>query len=81
MKAALQRLGNSRGLIIPKPILAQLGLEREVEMVVERDALVIRRPQVHAREGWAEAARRLSAAGDALEWPEFSNQADAEWDW
>jgi antitoxin MazE len=82
MRAALQRLGNSHGIIIPKPILAQLGFEREVEIEVEDDALVIRKPSGRVRDGWAEASRALAAAGDdGLVWPEFANVDDAELRW
>ncbi|HTW84287.1 MAG TPA: AbrB/MazE/SpoVT family DNA-binding domain-containing protein [Candidatus Sulfotelmatobacter sp.] len=82
MRASLQRLGNSHGIIIPKPILAQLGFEREVEIDVEDDALVIRKPRQHPRAGWAESSRALAESGDdALVWPEFANADDADLIW
>ncbi|MBV8750204.1 MAG: AbrB/MazE/SpoVT family DNA-binding domain-containing protein [Candidatus Eremiobacteraeota bacterium] len=82
MRASLQRVGNSQGVIIPKPILAQLGFERDLEMAIEGDALVIRKAKRHPREGWAEAARALAAAGDdGLVWPEFGNDDDDELVW
>lgn len=82
MRAALQRVGNSQGVIIPKLILAQLGFEREVDIVVEDDAVVLRKPRRHAREGWSDASRALAAAGDdALVWPEFGNEGDADLTW
>jgi antitoxin MazE len=82
VRASLQRLGNSQGIIIPKPLLAQLGFEREVEIDVEDDALVIRKPKAHPRAGWAEASRALAESGDdAPIWPEFSNADDADLVW
>jgi antitoxin MazE len=54
MKADLIRIGNSRGLRIPKPLIEQVGLGDTVELQVENNRIVIfsqRRP----REGWAEA--------------------------
>ncbi len=75
-------MGNSQGVLIPKPILAQLGLEDEVDMVVKDDTLVIRKPQKKAREGWAEASQAVAAAGDdALVMGEFPNADDAELAW
>lgn len=75
-------MGNSQGVLIPKPILAQLGLEDEVDMAVEDDKLVIRKPQKKAREGWAEASQAVAASGDdALVMGEFSNAGDAELVW
>ncbi len=35
MKVAIRRLGNSQGVIIPKPILAQVGLVAAAEMRVD----------------------------------------------
>ena len=82
MKTAIRRMGNSQGVLIPKPVLAQLGLENEVEMEVENAAIVLRRPRHKAREGWAEASRVLSESGDdALVMGEFANADDAELAW
>jgi antitoxin MazE len=82
MKTAIRRMGNSQGVLIPKPILAQLGLEDEVEMEVENDAIVLRRPQKRPREGWAEASKAVAAAeDDSLVMGEFGNSDDAELVW
>jgi antitoxin MazE len=82
VKAVIRKMGNSRGVIIPKPLLAQVGLEDEAEMVIEKDSIVLRRPQKNIRAGWAEASRNISAAGDdASVWPAFGNEADAELEW
>jgi len=75
-------MGNSQGLLIPKPGLAQLGLEREVEMEVENDAIVLRRPGHKAREGRAEACKALAESGDgALVMGQFGNADDADLAW
>ncbi|MHA6821158.1 AbrB/MazE/SpoVT family DNA-binding domain-containing protein [Ralstonia pseudosolanacearum] len=82
MRATIRRMGNSQGVLIPKPILAQLGLEDEVDMAVEDGALVIRKPEKRAREGWAEASQAVAAAGDdALVMGEFPNADDMEMVW
>jgi len=75
-------MGNSQGVLIPKPLLQQLGLVDKAEMRVEGDALVIRRPKSAPRSGWAEAAKELAASGeDALAWPEFANEGDVDLKW
>lgn len=82
MKTSLQRIGNSQGIIIPKPLLAQIGLIKEVEMTVERDALLLRKPRRDVRAGWAQASKAIAIAGeDALLWPEFGNEGDVEFTW
>jgi antitoxin MazE len=82
MKIVIRKMGNSQGVLIPKPILAQVGLEEEVDMQVENDAIVLRRPQKNLREGWAEAAEAIAKAGDdALVMGEFANADDSELSW
>lgn len=75
-------MGNSQGVLIPKPLLAQLGFEDEVEMEVEDGTLVLRRPQNIPRQGWAEASKALADAGeDRLVMGEFGNADDVEIEW
>ncbi len=82
MKAIIRKMGNSQGVIIPKPMLDQLGLEGTAEMTVENDALVLRPPRRMVRAGWAEAADALAEEGDdTLLWPEFANQDDDTFRW
>lgn len=82
MKTMLQRIGNSHGVIIPKPLLAQLDLAGEIEMTVENDAIVLRKPRPPARAGWEDDSKSIAAAGDdALVWPVFKNVADRELEW
>jgi antitoxin MazE len=82
MLTTIRRLGNSQGVLIPKPLLQQVGLVDQAEMRVEGDALVLRRPKAAPRAGWAEASKKLMAAGDdALALPEFANEGDGELKW
>ncbi len=83
MKTTIRRLGNSRGILIPKPFLVQVGLEQgAAELTVEGDAIVLRRARPEVRAGWAEACQSLSLAGDdALVWPEFGNSGDEDLAW
>ena len=81
---SIRQIGNSHGVVIPKPLLAQLGLNGDTgaEMTIEGGALVLRRPASPARTGWAEAARKIAEADDdALVMGEFGNAADAELTW
>lgn len=77
VEAVLRKMGNSTGLLIPKPILAQLGLEGKVELSVRDGWLEVRPHRPNPRSGWDEDAKRIAAEGDdALVWPEFANQGD-----
>ena len=84
MHVSIRQIGNSQGVVIPKPVLAQLGLDPQagVEMTIEDGALVLRRPASPARTGWAEAARIIAEAGDdELVMGEFGNAEDSELVW
>lgn len=59
VKTTICRFGNSQGVLIPKPILAQVGLqEGAVEMTVESDAIVLRRAKEGVRTGWPVSSTR-----------------------
>ena len=83
MHVTIRQIGNSQGVVIPKPLLAQLGLDTgDAEMTIEGGALVLRKPATTARVGWAEAARKIADQGDdALLMGEFGNQGDTELAW
>jgi len=82
MLTSIRRLGNSQGILIPKPLLLQVGLVDKAELRVEGDALVLRRPKAAPRSDWAAASQRLAATGDdPLVMPEFANEQDAELTW
>lgn len=82
MFTTLRKLGNSQGVIIPKPLLVQVGLTDAAELQVENGAIVLR-PVRHApRQGWAEASQAIAAkADDGLVWPEFGNPGDSALCW
>ena len=82
MKVELVRVGNSRGIRIPKPIIEQCGFEDVVELQVENNRLVIA-PVRQPREGWDEAFRAAgSSADEELLHAVPANQFDREeWQW
>jgi antitoxin MazE len=82
MQVSIRPFGNSRGILIPKALLNQLGLNDVADMSIENDALVIRKPASSTREGWAQAAEQLASAGeDALVMGEFTNEGDEALSW
>jgi antitoxin MazE len=82
MLATIRRLGNSQGVLIPKPLLQQVGLVDQAEMLVEGDALVLRRPKAAPRSDWATASQKLAVLeDDSLVLPEFGNRGDRDLRW
>ena len=67
MRAKLVRIGNSRGVRLPKPVLEESGLPEDIEIKVEADRVVLMPARKHPREGWAESARRMAANGDDVD--------------
>jgi antitoxin MazE len=63
MRSRLSRIGNSRGVRLPKPLVEEAGLREEVEIHIRGNALVITSPS-RPRAGWAEAARQMRERGD-----------------
>ncbi|MBI4246847.1 MAG: AbrB/MazE/SpoVT family DNA-binding domain-containing protein [Candidatus Rokubacteria bacterium] len=63
MKSSIVRIGNSRGLRIPKTLLEQCRLGDTVELEAHRDRLIVR-PAGKPRSGWDEAFREMARRGD-----------------
>jgi antitoxin MazE len=82
MKARIVRIGNSRGVRLPKPLIEQAGLEEDVDLRVHGNTIVIaqRRPR---RAGWARAAQELRAEdGDRmLDAPAPTRFDETGWKW
>lgn len=73
MKTTISRSGNSQGVIIPKPLLAQLGVGvgDAVDMQLENNSLVIRkpaRPRYTAAELNAQCDLKAPMPADLAEW-------------
>jgi antitoxin MazE len=82
MQVALRTMGNSRGILIPKPILEQTGLLDAADLQVNNGVIEIRPLPREPRAGWAADSQAVAAAGnDALAWPEFGNADDADLQW
>jgi antitoxin MazE len=82
MRARIVRVGNSRGVRLPKPLLEQAGLGDEVEIQAEPGRIIIKsaRPP---RSGWAEAARTMAERGDHVlfDEPTPTEFDEVEWKW
>ena len=78
------RIGNSRGIRIPKPVIEQCGFEGEVEIEV-RDGLLIISSSTRARDGWGAAFARMAENGDDQLLDRVAEPAsswdDEEWEW
>jgi antitoxin MazE len=82
MRAHLVRIGNSRGIRLPKPLIEQAGLTDVVDLTVKEGRIVISRAASH-RAGWAEAAAQMAARGEdkLLDAPTSTRFDEEEWEW
>lgn len=83
MRTSVRRMGNSSGVIIPKPILRELGMSTgdEVEMSLDSGRIILVPAKRAPREGWAEDAKALAESGEEPAWPEFANADDESFVW
>jgi antitoxin MazE len=82
MKTRLVRIGNSRGVRLPKPLILEAGLSEDVELRVQEGAIVIARVAL-PRSGWTEAAKSLRMRGEdgLLDPPTPTRFDEMEWTW
>jgi antitoxin MazE len=82
MKTKIVRIGNSRGVRIPKPLLEQAGLENDVFLRVVEDGIVIEAAN-RPRTGWTEAARVLHERREdgLLDGVVLTDFDESEWVW
>lgn len=82
MQVSIRKMGNSHGVLIPKPILLEMGLSEVAELTLNNGVIEIRPVKSHPRLGWAEDAQRIAAqADDALVWPALANDGDEALQW
>jgi len=84
MKTRIVRIGNSKGIRIPKLFLDQTGLREDVELELKQDRIVIRAAH-RAREDWDERFIAMAErADDTLlggDQPVPTTWDEHEWQW
>ena len=85
MRVHIIRIGNSRGIRIPKPILEQTGITEDVELEVVENNHIIIRPVSNPRVDWDIAFKTMSEDDDdkLLQVAEIVSHSwdDEEWQW
>jgi antitoxin MazE len=83
MRAEIIRIGNSRGLRIPKAVLEQCGMKRAVNLEITDHSLIIT-PCEETRSGWTEAFELMAKNKDdeLLDTDSITHSWDhEEWQW
>ena len=76
------RIGNSRGIRVPKGLLDHAQLPEEVELQAEHGRLVVRAAQ-GPRAGWAAAAKAMhdQDADQLIDAPTRTRFDEKDWQW
>jgi antitoxin MazE len=84
LKVKIIKIGNSRGIRLPKAIIDQYQLNDEAALETGKDGIVIR-PLNNPRAGWEAAFKEMKRVGDDrlldAESGVSSDWDEKEWEW
>ena len=82
VRSKVVKIGNSRGIRIPRSLLEQAGLTGEVEMMVEGNKLIIHSARL-PRSGWEARFAEMAEHGDdrLLDETAPTQWDEEEWTW
>ena len=85
MKTKIVKIGNSRGVRIPKSFIDESGLKSEVELEVTEGKIIIKQIS-KPRESWDSEFRKMAQNKDdilldAIELSDQSSWDNEEWEW
>ena len=84
MRSAIRKRGNASGVIIPKSMLAEIGIAAgdTVELSLQDGRIMITPVKRRLREGWSAAFAEIGELADEdLAWLQFGNEGDDELQW
>lgn len=79
MKTKLIRIGNSQGVRIPKPVIEEIGLSGEIEMILEDNQIILRSAE-ETRKDWDKAFEKMAEKQDDQLLDESETERPSEWD-
>lgn len=86
MKVKIVKIGNSKGIRIPKVLLRQTGIDDEVNLEVEDSQIILRPITKPVRNGWHILFRKMAELNDdqLLDKRHLAKQTafdQDEWEW
>ncbi len=81
MQISLIQIGNSRGIRLPKQVIDQCRIEKELTLTIDGDKIVLEPVYRQPREGWENAAIEMRQnQDDQLLIPDaFDDEDDLQW--
>jgi antitoxin MazE len=83
MEVDIIKIGNSRGIRIPKALLEQYQFNGKADLRMDKHGFFVQ-PVRKPREGWEDSIRKSIAkyGVDELVWPDdMQDEFDSEWTW
>jgi antitoxin MazE len=86
MKLKIVKIGNSKGIRIPKTLLRQTGIDEEVNLEVEDNQIILKAINSSVRLGWEFEFSKMNSNHDdkLLDQSSLNNQSsfeNDEWEW
>ena len=82
MQIAIIKIGNSKGVRLPKTILEQCGITDSVEMEVHEGEIILKPRPAVPRQGWREQFAAMAGNGDdALVISDALDLDHGDWEW
>ncbi|MGE8721595.1 AbrB/MazE/SpoVT family DNA-binding domain-containing protein [Leptospira terpstrae] len=82
MKVAIIQIGNSKGIRIPKTVLAECHIEEEVDLQVEDNKIIITPHKNKPRMGWEDQFKAIATEKvDQLLIPDSIDLDSQVWEW
>jgi antitoxin MazE len=80
MRITLIPIGNSKGIIIPGPIIKELGIKDEMNLELKQDMMIIR--PANPREKWALAFQKMAEREEDQMYIQdvFQDESFEEWE-
>lgn len=77
MRVQIIKIGNSKGLRIPKAVLEQVNFGEEAELEIQDGLLILRNPAQTSRAHWDEAFKAMRSNNDDIL---LDDLHESEWD-
>ncbi len=82
MKTKLVSIGNSKGVRIPKTVLEECNMENDVELIIDKDRIIIKPLKRVHRRGWDKAFQLMhERKEDSLLLNESVDMDMEDWEW
>ncbi|TGN13789.1 AbrB/MazE/SpoVT family DNA-binding domain-containing protein [Leptospira ilyithenensis] len=82
MKTAVVKIGNSKGIRIPKTVLDACHIEDQVDLLVEKNKIIIIPFKVKPRGGWEAQFKEMALKNDdKLIIPDSIDLELRDWEW